>query len=232
MGAGISPEAAPAPGEPGDSSSSCATTISGSVPAQRVDRGRHSDRCRLRQILGGSRPDEGDRSPRGEQSCRSRWRASRGRQSAEARETSSGRPPEPYPRQHHGRPVARPDHRADHSGGRRARCRRPDFAPDIAEPVPVRRRPHRFSRPILDETAIAATVSSPFVKPRHPTSVSCGGRKNPAPTWEDEMEHLTGVLGVLIPLAAIVLGIGVAFWSIYWTPSEETTAVSGAAAHD
>ena len=30
------------------------------------------------------------------------------------------------------------------------------------------------------------------------------------------MEHLTGVLGVLIPLAAIVLGIGVAFWSIYW----------------
>jgi len=30
------------------------------------------------------------------------------------------------------------------------------------------------------------------------------------------MEDLTGVLGVLVPLSAIVLGIGVAFWSIYW----------------
>ena len=139
-------------------SSSCATTISGSGPGQRVDRGRHWDRCRLRGVpRAGSRPD-GDRSPRGEQSCRSRWRASRGRQSAEARGTPSGRPPEPDPRQHHGHP-SRAEITVPTIGNRprRARCRRPDFAPDIAEPVPVRRRPHRFSRPILDETAIAAT---------------------------------------------------------------------------
>jgi hypothetical protein len=30
------------------------------------------------------------------------------------------------------------------------------------------------------------------------------------------MADLTGVLGVMIPLSAIVLGIGLAFWSVYW----------------
>jgi hypothetical protein len=30
------------------------------------------------------------------------------------------------------------------------------------------------------------------------------------------MNDLTGVLGVMIPLTAVVLGIGLAFWSIYW----------------
>ena len=28
--------------------------------------------------------------------------------------------------------------------------------------------------------------------------------------------QLTGLLGVMVPIVAIVLGIGVAFWSIYW----------------
>ena len=28
--------------------------------------------------------------------------------------------------------------------------------------------------------------------------------------------ELTGLLGVMVPIVAIVLGIGVAFWSIYW----------------
>jgi len=32
----------------------------------------------------------------------------------------------------------------------------------------------------------------------------------------EEMENFTDILGVLIPLSAVVLGIGVAFWSVYW----------------
>jgi len=32
----------------------------------------------------------------------------------------------------------------------------------------------------------------------------------------DGLQALQGVLGIMIPLSAIVLGIGVAFWSIYW----------------
>ena len=29
-------------------------------------------------------------------------------------------------------------------------------------------------------------------------------------------QNLTGLMGVMVPIVAIVLGIGVAFWSIYW----------------
>ena len=32
----------------------------------------------------------------------------------------------------------------------------------------------------------------------------------------DAIESLTGLFGVMIPIVAIVLGIGVAFWAIYW----------------
>lgn len=30
------------------------------------------------------------------------------------------------------------------------------------------------------------------------------------------IESLTGLVGVIVPIVAIVFGIGVAFWSIYW----------------
>ena len=30
------------------------------------------------------------------------------------------------------------------------------------------------------------------------------------------MDNLVGLFGILVPLSAIVLGIGLAFWSIYW----------------
>ena len=32
----------------------------------------------------------------------------------------------------------------------------------------------------------------------------------------DAIEGLTGLFGVMVPILAIVLGIGLAFWSIYW----------------
>jgi len=32
----------------------------------------------------------------------------------------------------------------------------------------------------------------------------------------EAIESLTGLFGVMVPIVAIVLGIGLAFWSVYW----------------
>lgn len=32
----------------------------------------------------------------------------------------------------------------------------------------------------------------------------------------EAIESLTGLFGVMVPIVAIILGIGLAFWSIYW----------------
>src|SRR5689334_24753621 len=53
-------------------------------------------------------------------------------------------------------------------------------------------------------------VSPGRLKPFATPAVSCWQRRNTA------MEDLVPLFGIFIPLSAIVLGIGLSFWQVYW----------------